>query len=56
MNYCDKCGRFMGDIDEPICHQCEVAEVDAARHPIDCDCRECEPEPVDAEERYIHED
>ena len=26
---CESCGRNMGDIDEPICHQCEVAELDA---------------------------
>ena len=25
-------------------------------HPSDCTCRHCEPEPVDEEERYIHED
>ena len=26
---CENCGRNMGDIDEPICHQCEVEERDA---------------------------
>lgn len=25
-------------------------------HPVGCDCRSCEPEPVDEEERFIHED
>ena len=25
---CENCGRNMGDIDEPICHQCEIAELD----------------------------
>jgi hypothetical protein len=28
---CEKCGRDMGDIDEPICHQCEVEEQDGER-------------------------
>lgn len=30
-NYCEKCKRFMGNIEEPICHQCEVEEIDALR-------------------------
>ncbi len=26
---CENCGRNMGDIDEPICHECEQREIDA---------------------------
>lgn len=26
---CETCGRDMGDIDEPVCHECEQHEIDA---------------------------
>lgn len=29
---------------------------ETGEHESDCECRHCVPEPVDAEERYIHED
>lgn len=30
--------------------------IDEREHDADCTCGSCCPEPVDAEERYIHED
>lgn len=27
-NRCEKCNRNMGDIDQPICHECEQHEID----------------------------
>lgn len=26
---CETCGRDMGDIDAPVCHQCEQEEIEA---------------------------
>lgn len=26
---CEQCGRDMGDIDYPVCHECDQREIDA---------------------------